>query len=237
MAAQRRALIVYGGWDGHQPAAVAELFRSILAEDGFAVEVSDTLDAFARDRWPGSTCSCPHWTMGTITAEQADPVLAAVAGRRRAGRGARRPVRRLPRAHRLAVHDRRPVGVAPGQRRRPSTRSRSARRRARSRPALADFPVRSEQYYMHVDPAVRVLATTRFPIADGPHAATGRSTCRSCGRRLYGRGRVFYNSLGHAPDVLAAEPCRTILRRGFRGRHGGASDAVRRSGPTRRVRA
>ena len=42
----RKALIVWGGWDGHQPREVAEIFRELLAKENFDVEVSDTLDAF-----------------------------------------------------------------------------------------------------------------------------------------------------------------------------------------------
>ena len=42
----RKAIIVWGGWDGHQPKEVAEVFRGLLAKENFEVEVSDTLDAF-----------------------------------------------------------------------------------------------------------------------------------------------------------------------------------------------
>ena len=42
----KSALIVRGGWDGHEPVKVSELFRDILVEEGFEVEISDTLDAF-----------------------------------------------------------------------------------------------------------------------------------------------------------------------------------------------
>ena len=43
----------------------------------------------------------------------------------------------------------------------------------RSSKASTISSVSSEQYYMHVDPAVKVLATTRFPTADGPHVPNG----------------------------------------------------------------
>lgn len=38
---------------------------------------------------------------------------------------------------------------------------------------LEDFSLTSEQYYMHIDPAVHVLATTRFPNFNGPHTPNG----------------------------------------------------------------
>jgi uncharacterized protein len=80
---------------------------------------------------------------------------------------------------------------------------------------IADFEVASEQYYMHVDPAVRVLASSRFPIADGPHVGNGPVEMPVLWTKLYGRGRVFYSSIGHTAAVTASEPHLTILRRGF----------------------
>jgi len=80
---------------------------------------------------------------------------------------------------------------------------------------IGDFEVASEQYYMHVDPAVKVLATTRFPVADGPHSPNGPVDMPVVWTKHYGKGRVFYNSLGHQANIVAAEPCLTIMRRGF----------------------
>jgi type 1 glutamine amidotransferase len=80
---------------------------------------------------------------------------------------------------------------------------------------IEDFDYRSEQYYMHVDPAVKVLATTRFPVADGPHVNNGQVDMPVIWTRFYGKGRVFYNSLGHQANIVSMEPNLTIMRRGF----------------------
>ena len=214
MAAERRALIVYGGWDGHQPRAVADLFRQMLTEDGFAVDVADTLDAFADPTLGRYDLIVPHWTMGRIAAEQANPVLAAVA----AGTG-------LAGAHGGmcdAFREHTDWQFMTGGQWVSHPGNDGVEYTVRLGPipspitaGLADFGVKSEQYYMHVDPAVRVLATTRFPVADGPHAANGPVEMPVVWTKSYGQGRVFYNSLGHTPEVLADEPCRTIVRRGF----------------------
>ena len=45
--AKKQALIVWGGWDGHEPDKVAARFQRILENEGLEVCVSDTLDAFA----------------------------------------------------------------------------------------------------------------------------------------------------------------------------------------------
>src|SRR6187397_299860 len=76
--ANKVALIVWGGWDGHQPKEVAQVFERVLREDGFAVDVSDTLDAFKDRDLKQLDLIVPIWTMGQITQEQLQPVLAAV---------------------------------------------------------------------------------------------------------------------------------------------------------------
>jgi type 1 glutamine amidotransferase len=80
---------------------------------------------------------------------------------------------------------------------------------------IEDFPVKSEQYYLHVDPAVEVLATTRFPIVDGPHATNGQVDVPQIWTKRWGAGRVFYNALGHHADIFEIEPALEIMRRGF----------------------
>jgi type 1 glutamine amidotransferase len=80
---------------------------------------------------------------------------------------------------------------------------------------IEDFEVVSEQYYLHVDPAVMVLAATPMPVADGPHVPNGPIDMPVVWTKMYGKGRVFYHSVGHTANDVAAEPNLTIMRRGF----------------------
>jgi uncharacterized protein len=80
---------------------------------------------------------------------------------------------------------------------------------------LEDFEVSSEQYYMHVDPAVKVLATTRFPVADGPHVGNGPVAMPVVWTKTWGQGRVYYNSLGHQANIVELPPVLELMRRGF----------------------
>jgi type 1 glutamine amidotransferase len=211
----KSALIVWGGWDGHQPRQVADLFGTMLVGDGFSVEMSDTLDRFTD---AGSLLKLdlivPVWTMGNITPEQVNPLLRAVeAGTGIAGcHGGMCDAFRdntewqFMTGGQFAAHPGNDgteytvtIGPTP----------------SRITEGLKDFTVKSEQYYMHVDPAIKVLATTKFPVADGPHVGNGPVQMPVVWTKLFGRGRVFYNSLGHNADVLAVEPCATIMRRGF----------------------
>jgi len=78
---------------------------------------------------------------------------------------------------------------------------------------LSSFEYRSEQYYMHVDPANEVLATTTFT---GEHAPwTEGVVMPVVWKKRYGQGRVFYCSLGHRAYELDVPELRTILTRGM----------------------
>jgi uncharacterized protein len=78
---------------------------------------------------------------------------------------------------------------------------------------IQSFPYRSEQYYMHVDPTNEVLATTTF---SGEHLPWTEGVVMSVAwKRRYGRGRVFYSSLGHVAKEFDVPEMRTILHRGM----------------------
>jgi hypothetical protein len=78
---------------------------------------------------------------------------------------------------------------------------------------IADFPYRSEQYYMHVDPNNEVLATTRF--SAGHCDWIEGHVCPVVWKRRHGKGRVFYSSLGHQAHEFAVPEMKEILRRGL----------------------
>jgi type 1 glutamine amidotransferase len=212
----RKALIVHGGWEGHQPAAVADLFAAVLREDGFDVTVADTLDAFATTDLRALALIVPVWTMGRITAEQLGPVLDAV----KSGVGLAGCHGGMCDAFRDATEWQFMTGgqwvAHPGNDGvRHMVHITEPGRGHEITKGIADFEVASEQYYMHVDPAVKVLATTRFPVADGPHVTNGPVEMPVVWTKMYGRGRVFYDSLGHNAAVVGGEPNLTIMRRGF----------------------
>ena len=211
----QKALIVWGGWDGHQPRAVADVLQRALQADGFEVEVSDTLDAFKdAKKLLGLSLIVPHWTMGKITSEQLKPVLDAV----QAGVGLAGCHGGMCDAFRDNTDWQFMTGgqwvAHPGN----DGVKYTVRITDKSHPitaGIADFEVASEQYYMHVDPAVKVLATTRFPVADGPHVPNGPVEMPVLWTKMYGKGRVFYDALGHTAKVVESEPNLTIMRRGF----------------------
>lgn len=210
----RKALIVWGGWDGHQPRQVADIFARVLREEGFEADVSDSLDAF-NDTGNLARLSLivPVWTMGKISDTQLGNVCHAV----KSGVGLAGCHGGMCDSFREATEWQFMTGgqwvAHPGD----DGTKYTVKIRDREHPItrdISDFDVMSEQYYLHVDPAVKVLATTRFPVADGPHAGNGPVEMPVVWTKMYGKGRVFYNSLGHQANTVAMEPNLTIMRRG-----------------------
>jgi len=77
---------------------------------------------------------------------------------------------------------------------------------------IDDFRYRSEQYYMHADPANDVLATTTF---SGEHCAWVEGVVMPVvWKRRHGAGRVFYSALGHTVNEFQVPEMATIFRRG-----------------------
>jgi len=214
----RKALIVWGGWDGHQPREVAQIFQRVLTQDGFEVEVSDTLDTFKDEaKLMGLSLIVPVWTMGKLSAEQGGPVFKAV---REGGVGIAGCHGGMCDSFRENTEWQFMTGgqwVAHPGNDGVKYRVKIGPTKSPITEGVKDFDVSSEQYYMHVDPAAKVLATTEFPTpgADGPHASNGKFDMPVVWTKMYGRGKVFYNSLGHQASIVEAEPCLTIMRRGF----------------------
>ena len=76
----KRALVFWGGWDGHEPRQVGDIFESILTDHGFSVEVVDSLDPLTdTDRLKQLDLLVPIWTMGTIEKGMVESVSEAVA--------------------------------------------------------------------------------------------------------------------------------------------------------------
>jgi hypothetical protein len=78
---------------------------------------------------------------------------------------------------------------------------------------ISDFKMRSECYYMHVDPTNEVLATTTFTAEHCPWIAG--CVMPVVWKRSYGTGRVFYSSLGHVASDFDVPECLEIMKRGM----------------------
>jgi type 1 glutamine amidotransferase len=206
------ALIVRGGWDGHQPVATTELFRGFLEKHGFTIRVASTFDVYAdHDALAAADLIIQCWTRGGLTAEQEDGLIERVrAGAGFAGwHGGVLAVGYEAARYQYMVGGRflcHPGGLVD-----------YAVDIAGDHPitaGLGRFDVHTEQYYCHVDPALEVLATTTFTGAHGAPGTAGVVMPVAWTRR-FGDGRVFVSTLGHSPADLEQPSARTITERGL----------------------
>ena len=208
----KSALFVWGGWDGHEPKQCVDIFAPILREQGYEVEISDTLDAYLdAEKILSLDLIVQVRTMDTITPEQEAGLLAAVkSGVGFAGwhGGIGDSFRNNPEyqfmvggqwvAHPGNIIDYTVNIVKPND---PIVAG------------LGDFDMHSEQYYMHVDPSNEVLATTTFsgerlPWIEG-------CVMPVVWKRMWGQGRVFFSSVGHVAQDFDVPQAREIVRRGM----------------------
>lgn len=210
-----KALIVWGGWDGHQPEQVSEIFKTQLVEEGFEVNVQSTLEAFADVEYLKSLdLIIPVWTMGEIEQQLVDNVSAAV----QSGVGLAGCHGGMCDAFRKNVDWQFMTGgqwvAHPGN---DGVRYTVEINNSSSTlvQGIENFEVSTEQYYLHVDPAVEVLATTRFPLIDGPHALNKAVDMPVVWTKRWGVGRVYYNALGHQANIMEMSQVKELMRRGF----------------------
>jgi type 1 glutamine amidotransferase len=207
----REALIVWGGWSGHEPEQCAGIIKGMLEEEGFKVFVETTTEAFADPSIADLDLIVPIYTMSKIEKEEVVNLSAAVRG----GVGLAGYHGGMCDAFRDAVEYQfmcggqwvaHPGGII-------DYRVDIARPDDPVMLGLSGFAYRSEQYYMHVDPSNQVLATTTF---SGEHADWIAGVAMPVvWKRRHGKGRVFYSSLGHVAAEFQVPEMRTILRRGM----------------------
>lgn len=208
----REALIVWGGWSGHEPEIGAHVIADMLKKEGFATYIENTTEALADPAIADMSLIVPIYTMSKIEKEELDNLTRAVKG----GVGLAGYHGGMADAFREAVEYHFMVGgqwvAHPG-----NIIDYRVDIVKRDDPIMqglpASFPYRSEQYYMHVDPSNEVLATTTF---SGEHAAWVEGVVMPVvWKRHHGKGRVFYCSLGHVTKEFETPEMRTIIQRGL----------------------
>ena len=228
MAELRRALVVRGGWEGHQPVEATDLFIPHLEASGFAVEVEGSPAAYAdAGRMAGVDLVVQCMTMSTIEPDEASGLVAAVA----AGTGLAGWHGGIADSYRASVDYLQLVGgqfahhaarCAPDERSGEQSDN-YVRHRVTMTPAAADHPItagiddfdlETEQYWVFTDDYNDVLATTTTAVREW--APWRRPvTCPAVWTRRWGAGRVFVATPGHRVEVLEQPQVRTIVERGL----------------------
>jgi len=206
----KSALIVWGGWEGHTPEQSARFVGGLLEANDFAVTIEPTTEAFADEGLGKYDLIVPAVTMSRIEREELTNLLAAV----RAGTGLagfhglmcdsfrNEPDYQFMTGGQWVAH---PGNII-------DYNVNVTRPDDPVMAGIGDFAYRSEQYYMHFDPSVDVLATTTF--AGDIFDEIDGVVMPVVWKRRFGKGRVFYSSLGHVVDEFQVPQMRTIFERG-----------------------
>jgi type 1 glutamine amidotransferase len=223
----KKILFTYGGWPGHHPTETKDLLVPWLESNGATVIVSDSLGIYKDSVLMNSLdLIIQTWTQGssTQTVSRTGEILRADLDGQ-AGNALLSAVRRgvgfagwhggIGDAFRNHVNFQFMVGgqwvAHPG-----NTISYKVNITDPNDPITKGLPtsfdMRSEQYYMHVDPNVKVLATTRyngdiFPWIDG-------AIVPQVWKKTWGDGRVFYIAPGHIISDFEGTQLE-ILKRGI----------------------
>ena len=222
---KKKALFVWGGWEGHEPKQCVDIFAPWLKEQGFDVEISNTLDSYLdAAKLKSLDLIVQAVTQAAITPEQENGLLDAVMG----GVGIAGWHGGLADSFRSSVNYEYMIGgqwvAHPGgvidydvniaDPMDPITAG------------LTDFKMHSEQYYMQVDPNNKVLATTRF---SGQYDRWIKGVVMPVvWKKPFGKGRVFYTSLGHVASDFDVPQAREIVKRGILW----AARAIKEKGPS-----
>jgi hypothetical protein len=209
---KKKALFVWGGWEGHEPKQCVDIFAPWLEEQGFDVEISNSLDSYLdAAKLKSLDLIVQAVTQAVITPEQENGLLDAVMG----GVGIAGWHGGLADSFRSSVNYEYMIGgqwvahpggvidyeVTIADPKDPITAG------------LADFKMHSEQYYMQVDPNNKVLATTRF---SGSYDRWIKGVVMPVvWKKPFGKGRVFYTSLGHVAADFDVPEAREIVKRGM----------------------
>lgn len=211
MSIKKKAWISWGGWDGHEPEQTAGLFKTLLEGKGFNVELTNSLsDLKDSEKMRDFDLIVPVWTMATIGKEELRGMLQAV----RDGVGIGGWHGGAGDSFRNETEYQWMIGgqwvAHPGNL---ITYRVNIVKNDAITAGIKDFDMLSEQYYMHTDPGNEVLATTSF---SGEHAPWIAGTIMPVAwKRRFGKGRVFYSSLGHVLADFEVPEARELTLRGL----------------------
>ena len=217
----KKALIVTGGWKGHEPYKAGQIFNEFLISAGYETNISTNLDVYLNiEELKSMHLIVPVWTMGEISKNQEKNLLQAVAsGVGIAGwHGCMGDSFRQSTDYQFMIGGQwvsHPGGIINYDVKITNTTDQITK-------GISDISISTEQYYMHIDPSNEVLATTQFKgdqiISDiAPYKCEWISgnVMPVVWKRKWGQGNVFYNSIGHKLSDFDVPEVLEIIKRGM----------------------
>ncbi|POH57178.1 ThuA domain-containing protein [Arthrobacter glacialis] len=227
MTPSKNALVVRGGWDGHQPVEATELFIPYLRANGFEVRVEESPAIYAdADYMAGVDLIVQCNTMTTIEPEEFEGLRDAV----EAGTGLAGWHGGIADSYRnnsdylhliggqFACHPGKHADERVGEQSDnyvPYTVTMTPE--AAGHPiteGIGDFELVTEQYWVLADSYIDVLATTTQKVRewDPWHREV---TSPAIWTRRWGNGKIFVATPGHHVDILENPNVKTIIERGM----------------------
>ena len=227
MTEVRRALIVRGGWEGHEPVAATDLFIPFLEENGFEVRVEDSPAVYADGDYLATVdlivqvntmatiqdaefqglrraiengTGFTGWHGGIADSFRASSDYLQLVGGQFATHPGKEPAsRRDDETDNFLTHT---IDITPAGRGHPITAG------------LDDFELTTEQYWVLHDDLIDVLATTTHPVQPW-HPWHRPVTSPAIWTRRWGAGRIVVTTPGHSLDVLENPNVRAVIERGM----------------------
>ena len=209
-----KAYIFYGGWEGHDPKPFSDIIASWLKEHNFEIIIDDNLNRLdSLEDLLTFDVIVPIWTMGEMTLKQEENLVKAVEhGVGLAGfHGGMGDAFRNSNFYQFVVggqfvnHPNEAIDF-------------DIEIADPSDPILKDikpFKVNAEQYYMHLDPSIDVLLYTTLTGNEYTEVDVKGIKMPVCWKRNYGKGRVFYLSVGHKVKEFKNENIVKIMTQGL----------------------
>ena len=227
MTSNKTALVVRGGWDGHQPVEATELFIPFLEGTGYDVRVEESPKIYAdTDYMADVDLIMQCMTMSSIEGNEFDGLRTAVEkgtglagwhggiadsyrnnsdylhliGGQFACHPGKHPDEQTgEQTDNFVAHT---VNILPAAEEHPITLG------------ISDFGLVTEQYWMLSDDYIDVLATTTQKVREGDpwHREV---TSPAIWTRQWGKGRIFVATPGHSVETLQDSNVRTIIERGL----------------------
>ncbi|WDF33554.1 ThuA domain-containing protein [Arthrobacter agilis] len=223
----KEALVVRGGWDGHQPIEATDRFIPFLRDNGYSVRVEEspkiyadadymasvdlilqcnTMNTIEKDEFAGlrsaveAGTGLAGWHGGIADSYRNESDYLHLIGGQFACHPGKHPDERTGEQSDNYVPYR--VTMLPAAAEHPITRG------------IGDFDLVTEQYWVLADDYIDVLATTTQAVREWD-PWNRPVTSPAIWTRQWGEGRIFVSTPGHRVEILDDPNVRTIIERGL----------------------
>ena len=209
--ADKKVLVVWGGWEGHKPELFSNHVEKWLISQNADYKINNGLDAYDNyDELIKYDLIIQSVTMDEISKKQEENLVKAVLN----GVGIAGAHGGLVDSFRNNTNYQFMIGgqwvAHPGN----IIKYKVKMLEDELTSGLSGFEIVSEQYYMHYDPNVKIIAETKFN--DEIYPWINNVVMPVAWKKMYGKGKVFFISIGHDPDeFMVYKDGWELLTRGF----------------------